>query len=168
MKLDNKSFLTNTRFIQILTGSFYSFYLKYKAHVKKCQCNCFNIKKCVSTLGCSIVDPWVKSWQGQSTLGWLQIPLVCNVYPEPWSSMSLPGIFEDQGSVYPLRVSKVTLKWTGPVKILTKGQLESNLNAHIQTQTGENPFYCQECSVGCFLVDPWRKFWQGQSTLGWL
>ena len=41
--------------------------------------------------------------------------------------ISLPGIFEDQGSGYPLRVSKVTLKWTDPVKILTKGQLESNL-----------------------------------------
>ena len=35
--------------------------------------------------------------------------------------------FEDQGSGYPLRVSKVTLQWTGPVKILPKGQLESNL-----------------------------------------
>ena len=42
-------------------------------------------------------------------------------------SLSLPGIFEDQGSGYPLRVCKVTLKWTGPVKILPKGQLESNL-----------------------------------------
>ena len=36
-------------------------------------------------------------------------------------------MFEDQGSGYPLRVSKVTLKWTGPVKILPKGELESNL-----------------------------------------
>ena len=42
-------------------------------------------------------------------------------------SISLPGIFENQGSGDPLRVSKVTLKWTGPVKILTKGQLGSNL-----------------------------------------
>ena len=25
----------------------------------------------VSAVGCSLVDPWVKSWQGQSTLGWL-------------------------------------------------------------------------------------------------
>ena len=41
--------------------------------------------------------------------------------------ISLPGIFEDQGSGYPLMVSKVTLKRTDPVKILTKGQLESNL-----------------------------------------
>ena len=30
----------------------------------------------LSPLGCSLVDPWVKSWQGQSTIGWLQIPLV--------------------------------------------------------------------------------------------
>ena len=37
-------------------------------------------------------------------------------------------IFEDQGSGYPLRVSKVTLKWTGSVKILTKGQLGGNLS----------------------------------------
>ena len=42
-------------------------------------------------------------------------------------SISLPRIFEDQGSGYPLRVSKVTLKWTGPVKILTMGQLGSSL-----------------------------------------
>ena len=41
--------------------------------------------------------------------------------------ISLPGIFEDQGSGYPLKVSKVTLKWTGLVKILTKGQQGSNL-----------------------------------------
>ena len=41
--------------------------------------------------------------------------------------ISLPRIFEDQGSGYPLRVSKVTLKWTGPVQIFTKGQLGSNL-----------------------------------------
>ena len=41
--------------------------------------------------------------------------------------ISLPGIFEDQGSGYPLRVSKVTLKWTDPVIILTKDQLKSNL-----------------------------------------
>ena len=34
---------------------------------------------------------------------------------------------EDQGSGYPLRVSKVTLKWTGPVKILSKGQLVRDL-----------------------------------------
>ena len=38
-------------------------------------------------------------------------------------------------SGYPLTVYKVTLKWTGPVNILTKGQLESNLM---------NPF------LGCF------------------
>ena len=38
-----------------------------------------------------------------------------------------PRIFEDNDSGYPLRVSIVTLKWTGPVKILTKGQLKSNL-----------------------------------------
>ena len=42
-------------------------------------------------------------------------------------SISLPRIFEDQGSGYSLRVYKITLKWTGPVKILTKGQLGSNL-----------------------------------------
>ena len=42
-------------------------------------------------------------------------------------SLSLPSIFEDQGSGYPLKVSKVTL-WTGPVKILTKGPLGSNLS----------------------------------------
>ena len=41
--------------------------------------------------------------------------------------ISLPGIFEDQGSGYLLRVSKVTLKWTDPVKILAKVELESNL-----------------------------------------
>ena len=35
--------------------------------------------------------------------------------------------FEDQGSGYSLGVSKVTLRWTGSVKILTKGQLGSNL-----------------------------------------
>ena len=40
---------------------------------------------------------------------------------------SLPKIFEDQGSGYPLRVSKVTLKWTGPVQIFPKGQLGSKL-----------------------------------------
>ena len=39
----------------------------------------------------------------------------------------LSRIFEDQGSEYPPGVSKVTLKWTGPVKFLTKGQLGSNL-----------------------------------------
>ena len=44
-----------------------------------------------------------------------------------YSVKSLPGIFEDQGSGYPLRVYKVTLKWTGTVKSLTKGQLESSL-----------------------------------------
>ena len=47
--------------------------------------------------------------------------------------ISLPGIFEDQGSGYPLRVSKVTLKWTDPVRILTKGQLESNLSSPLPT-----------------------------------
>ena len=31
------------------------------------------------------------------------------------------------GAGYPLRLYKITLKWTGPDKILTKGQLESNL-----------------------------------------
>ena len=36
-------------------------------------------------------------------------------------------VFKDQGSGYPLRVSKVTLKKTGLVKILIKGQLGSNL-----------------------------------------
>ena len=34
-------------------------------------------------------------------------------------SISLHRTFEDQGSGYPLRVPNVTLKWTGPVKILT-------------------------------------------------
>ena len=29
-----------------------------------------------SILDFSLVDPWVKSWQGQSTMGWLLIPLV--------------------------------------------------------------------------------------------
>ena len=42
-------------------------------------------------------------------------------------SISLPRIFEDQCSGYPLRVSKVTLKWTCPVKILTMGQIGSSL-----------------------------------------
>ena len=42
-------------------------------------------------------------------------------------SLVSPRFFEDQGSWYPLRVSKVTLYWTGPVKILPKGQLESNI-----------------------------------------
>ena len=42
-------------------------------------------------------------------------------------SISLPRIFEGQGSGYPPRVSKVNLKWTGSVKVLTKGQLGSNL-----------------------------------------
>ena len=42
-------------------------------------------------------------------------------------SISLPGIFEGQDSGYLLRVSKVTLKWTGPVKNFTKCQLGSNL-----------------------------------------
>ena len=42
-------------------------------------------------------------------------------------SLSLPRIFQDQGSGYPLLVFKVTLYWTAPVKILPKGQLESNL-----------------------------------------
>ena len=46
-------------------------------------------------------------------------------------SISLPRIFEDQGSGYPLRVSKVTLKWTGPVQIFTKGQLGSNLLSNL-------------------------------------
>ena len=49
VKLDNKSqpwlmLLTNTRYIQILTGGFNSFYLKSSAHVKKRQCNYFNIQ----------------------------------------------------------------------------------------------------------------------------
>ena len=39
----------------------------------------------------------------------------------------IPDIFEDQDYDYPLRVSKSTLKWTGPVEILPKYQLESNL-----------------------------------------
>ena len=51
-------------------------------------------------------------------------------------SISLPRIFEGQGSGYPLRVSKVTLKWTGPVKILPKGLLESN---QVQDQGGIRP-----------------------------
>ena len=42
-------------------------------------------------------------------------------------SISLPGVVEDQGSGNQLRVSKVTLIWNGPFKILTKGQLGSNL-----------------------------------------
>ena len=46
--------------------------------------------------------------------------------------ISLPGIFVDQGSGYPLRVSKVTLKWTDPVKMLTKAQLESNLGCTLR------------------------------------
>ena len=46
-------------------------------------------------------------------------------------SISLPRTFEDQGSGYPLRVAKVTLKWTGPVKMLTIGHLGSSLlNMH--------------------------------------
>ena len=50
------------------------------------------------------------------------------------SSLSLPGIFEDHDSGYPLRVSKVILKWTGPIKILPKGYLESNLvQGHLVT-----------------------------------
>ena len=36
-----------------------------------------------SWIGCSLVDPWVKSWQGQSTLGWLKIPLVGIQNPGP-------------------------------------------------------------------------------------
>ena len=28
------------------------------------------------TLGCSLVDPWVKSWLGQLTIGWLKISLL--------------------------------------------------------------------------------------------
>ena len=36
-------------------------------------------------------------------------------------------MFGDQGSGYPLSISKVTLKWTVPVKILTMGQLVSRL-----------------------------------------
>ena len=42
-------------------------------------------------------------------------------------SISLPRIFEDQGSGYLLRVSKVTLKWTGAAIFLTMGQLGSSL-----------------------------------------
>ena len=34
---------------------------------------------------------------------------------------------KDEGSGYALRVSKVILKWTGPVNLLSKGQLGSNL-----------------------------------------
>ena len=39
----------------------------------------------------------------------------------------LPRIFEAQGFLYTLRVSKVPLEWTGPVKNFTKGHLGSNL-----------------------------------------
>ena len=46
-------------------------------------------------------------------------------------SLSLYGIYENQGSGYPLKVSKVILKWTGPVKILPKRQLDSNLPRQI-------------------------------------
>ena len=34
-------------------------------------------------IGCSLVDPWVKSWQGQSTIGWLKILLVDIQNPGP-------------------------------------------------------------------------------------
>ena len=30
----------------------------------------------ISCSGCSPVDPWVEYWQGQSTLGWFEIPLL--------------------------------------------------------------------------------------------
>ena len=43
--------------------------------------------------------------------------------------ISLPRIFKDQGSGYLLRVSKGTLKWTGPVKLLSSGQLGTNLKS---------------------------------------
>lgn len=43
--------------------------------------------------------------------------------------ISPPRIFKDQGSGYLLRVSKGTLKWTGPVKLLSIGQLGSNLKS---------------------------------------
>ena len=36
-----------------------------------------------SALGCFLVDPWFKFWQGQSTLGWLNIPLVGIQNPDP-------------------------------------------------------------------------------------
>ena len=39
-----------------------------------------------SILGCSLVDPWVKSSQGQSTWGWLKIPLVDIQNPGPQNS----------------------------------------------------------------------------------
>ena len=41
--------------------------------------------------------------------------------------ISLPRTFGDQGPGYPLRVHKIALKWTGPVQMLTKGQLGSKL-----------------------------------------
>ena len=42
-------------------------------------------------------------------------------------SISLSRTFGDQGPGYPLRVHKIALKLTGPVKILTKGPLRSKL-----------------------------------------
>ena len=56
-------------------------------------------------------------------------------------SISLPKIFEDQGSGYPLRVFKIALKWTGPVKMLTKGQLGSNLMSTCQSRFDIDEIY---------------------------
>ena len=41
---------------------------------------------CDYSLGCFLVGPWLKFWQGQSTLGWLDN---LSGYPEPWSSKIL-------------------------------------------------------------------------------
>ena len=60
-------------------------------------------------------------------------------------SISLPRLFEDQGSGYPLRVYKITLKWTGPVKILTKDQLGSHLQ--------EMPLFC----YSVYNVKTWMR-----------
>ena len=40
--------------------------------------------------------------------------ILVEITGESPKSPSLPGTFEDQGSGYPLKVPKVTLKWTGP------------------------------------------------------
>ena len=53
-------------------------------------------------------------------------------------SISLPRIFEEKGSGYPLRVYKITLKWTGHDKILTKDQLGSNLVHKKRTKYKKN------------------------------
>ena len=54
-----------------------------------------------------------------------------------------------------LRVSKVTLKWTGPVKILSKGQLESNLIVIVTFRSKDT-----DCVSGIL-----RSLYRGLTTL---